>query len=130
MKNKSTKELKKEIERHLEFLKAVKIVKDETLTGTKEWNDAFAVCVAFLPPEEQARIKEESDAIFEEMFPGLKPHYYDEDGVAYYDGEVLRKGLGVSEEEFCKKAEALAESHIGRGLPAPCKPRNELHRVQ
>lgn len=130
MKKKSIKELEKELKRHLEFLKAVEIVKDESRTGTKEWNDAFAICVAFLPPEEQARLKAESDALFEKLFPGLQPHYYDENDVGYYDGEALRKGLDMSEEDFCKKAEALAESHIGRGLPAPCKPRNELHRVQ
>jgi len=130
MKKQSTKELVKEMERHITFLKAMAIVKDEKLEGTSEWYDAFMVCVQFLPPEERARLEKERDAFFEEMFPGLKPDYYDEDGIAYYNGEVLCKGLGMSEEVFCEKVEHLAKSHIKRGLPTPYKPKEELHRVQ
>jgi len=91
---------------------------ERALAEDGDCGDAMAYIFEHADPELKERMRRK----LHEICPELKADYCDETGKVFFSEHVVKKALGLTDEQFAEAVEGLPEDCMRRGLDG-------LHRI-
>ena len=89
---------------------ALEVLNHKTV-DSRTWADAAKWLMLYGPPEIQEVLNQASHLATHEIFPGIGPRGFDDEGNPWYDVNEIAEALGISEQEAMgKMAELQAQS--------------------